>query len=123
MDKQASRASFGGPADYYDLPPNLETVMDLIDALNMGYARGNILKSVIRWGCKGPPSDLEYDLEKIRYFAAHLLRRLRTARARGEMGENLQEEESDVSGLDAFEAGCEYRKTLDMSGLPRKETE
>ena len=45
----------------------------MIEAYDMDFTRGNILKAVIRWEKK---PDLKYNLEKIIWFAKDKLRRL-----------------------------------------------
>ena len=60
-------ASDGGSTSYYDIPDDVKDVNDLILHIDAGFARGNILKAVIRMGCKeGVP--VKYDTNKIRHF-------------------------------------------------------
>ncbi len=65
---------------YYDLPKEAKRLQDVIVAKKMDYSRGNIFKATYRWDEKGVSDDpLEnkiYNLEKIRWFADDLLRRL-----------------------------------------------
>ena len=65
--------SDGGSSSYYDLPPNCDTVQDLIEAYEMDFSRANILKSVIRWEVK---PDIAYNLRKIIWYANDKLKRL-----------------------------------------------
>jgi len=129
LDKQESHASFtGGSSDYYDLRrlPNgdhCRTVMDLVVAYDMSYARAVILKAVIRWGCKGFPSNLEYDCEKIRWFASDLLCRMRSSREGTTIRIDLPEDEVDVHGSDADTLAPWQRALVDMPRVPGKETE
>lgn len=64
--------SDGGSSAYYDLPPNCQTLQDVIVGKGMSYTRGNIFKAAYRWDVKG----LEYNLRKIKWFAEDALARL-----------------------------------------------
>jgi len=67
----------GGSTFYYELPPDCQTLLDIIVKKEMTFTRGNILKGCYRWGAKPDSvSDLEYDLRKIIYFAQYELDRL-----------------------------------------------
>ena len=65
---------------YYDLPPDCKRLQDVIVAKDMNYTRGNIFKAAYRWDVKGvndnPRDNLIYNLEKIKWFADDMLRRL-----------------------------------------------
>ena len=63
---------------YYNLPPDCDTVTDVIYKMDMCYGRGNIMKAAMRWEKKGVSDDpLEnkiYNLEKIKWYADYMLR-------------------------------------------------
>jgi len=63
----------GGSSQYYDLPEGCSTVQDVIEAYDMDFTRGNLLKAVIRWEKK---PNLKYNLEKIIWFAQDKLARM-----------------------------------------------
>ena len=63
----------GGSSSYYELPPDCQTLQDIIVKKDMGFTQGNILKAVYRWDVK---PDLEYNLNKIKWFCEDALRRL-----------------------------------------------
>lgn len=69
------RTSDGGPSEYYDFPSNFDTLNDLIEYKEMGFAQGNIFKAAFRLGNKEGIS-LEYDLRKIKYYADRMLNQL-----------------------------------------------
>lgn len=69
-------ASDGGPSEYYDFPEGCNTLNDLIEHKEMSFAHGNIFKAAFRLGHKQGIS-LEYDLNKIKYYADRMLARLR----------------------------------------------
>jgi len=68
----------GGPAKYYDLPPNAVTLNDLIEFKSYNQWLGdtahlfNIFKAAWRWGIKEGTSK-EYDARKFIYSGARLL--------------------------------------------------
>lgn len=65
-------------ADYYDLPDNVKSAQDLIEYLNLNFANGNILKSLIRQhGTQTKATEEIYEAEKRYYFAERELRRVR----------------------------------------------
>ena len=68
-------ASDGGPSEYYDFPKGAETLNDIIEFKEMSFAQGNIFKAAYRMGTK-EGIDLEYDLNKIIYYANRMLDRL-----------------------------------------------
>lgn len=68
-------ASDGGPSEYYDFPEGSTTLNDLIEYKNMSFAQGNIFKAAYRLGNKEGIS-LEYDLNKIIYYAERLKNKL-----------------------------------------------
>ena len=63
----------GGSSSYYELPPDCQTLQDIIVAKDMSFTRGNIFKAAYRWDAK--PS-LQYNLEKIIWFAQDALNRI-----------------------------------------------
>ena len=76
----------GGDVNYYlinvanpkRLQPYVVEVEDLIEALNMEFAEGTILKSLIRYcklkqGLGKPGSCKKYEAEKIKYYAERLV--------------------------------------------------
>jgi hypothetical protein len=68
--------SDGGPSEYYDFPTNCTTLNDLIEYKEMSFAHGNIFKAAYRLGHKDGIS-LEYDLNKIIYYANRMLEQLK----------------------------------------------
>jgi hypothetical protein len=68
--------SDGGPSEYYDFPEGCNTLNDLIEYKRMSFAQGNIFKAAYRLGNKEGIS-LEYDLEKIKYYADRLLNQIK----------------------------------------------
>lgn len=69
-------ASDGGPSEYYDFPEGANTLNDLIEYREMSFAQGNIFKAAFRMGTKEGIS-VEYDLEKIKYYADRMLNKIR----------------------------------------------
>ena len=76
----------GGNVNYYlinipnpkRLDPYVVEVEDIIEALNMEFAEGTILKSLIRYcklkqGLGKPGSTPKYEAEKIKYYADRLV--------------------------------------------------
>jgi len=63
----------GGSSSYYELPQDCKTLQDIIVKQDMGFTQGNIFKAVYRWDKK---PDLEYNLNKIIWFAQDALDRL-----------------------------------------------
>ena len=72
-------ASDGGPSDYYDFPEGCSTLNDLIEYKGMSFAQGNIFKAAYRLGNKEGIT-LEYDLNKIKYYADRMLAQLDSER-------------------------------------------
>lgn len=68
----------GGPADYYDLPPNPKTLNDLLEYkgdqhwLGDSFHLSNIVKAAWRWGIKSG-TDKSYDARKFIYSGVRLL--------------------------------------------------
>ena len=67
----------GGSSDYYDLPFRSESLQDVIEGKDMNWSQANIFKAAYRWDEK---PNLEYNLEKIIWFATDKLRRLQKMR-------------------------------------------
>jgi hypothetical protein len=69
----------GLDAEYYDLPDTVRTAQDMIEWLNLNFANGNILKSLIREN--NPDAQKEttelYEAEKRFFYAERHLRRVR----------------------------------------------
>lgn len=63
----------GGSSSYYELPQDCETLQDIIVKQKMDFTQGNIFKAAYRWDKK---PDLEYNLNKIIWFAEDALKRL-----------------------------------------------
>ena len=76
----------GGEVNYYlinvpnpkRLAPYVVEVEDIIEALNMEFAEGTILKSLIRYcklkqGLGKPGSSKKYEAEKVKYYAERLV--------------------------------------------------
>lgn len=63
--------SDGGSTDYYNIPEGSTTLNDIIEANHMSFARGNIFKAIYRLD-KKQGVDVEYDLNKIIYFAERM---------------------------------------------------
>ena len=81
----------GGSSDYYKLEidrptsggsPYVAECNDIIEALGMNYAEGNILKAVwrhaaLRQGRGKPGSTLKYEAEKVVFFGERLVEQVR----------------------------------------------
>ena len=63
----------GGSSSYYELPRDCDTLQDVIFGQDMQWNQANIFKAAYRWDKK---PDLEYNLNKIIWFAEDALRRL-----------------------------------------------
>lgn len=63
----------GGSSSYYEIPSDCQTLQDIIVKQDMCFTQGNIFKAAYRWDKK---PDLEYNLNKIIWFAEDALRRL-----------------------------------------------
>lgn len=68
--------SDGSSTSYYALPDGAKELLDLIMHKNMSYPVANIFKACYRLGEKDG-NDLEYDLNKIIFFAQYLKDNLR----------------------------------------------
>ena len=76
----------GGDSSYYEIPPDCKTLQDIIVKQEMSFTQGNIFKACYRWDKK---PDLEYNLNKIIWFAQDALDRIyaeRHPRNRDETG-------------------------------------
>lgn len=71
--------SDGGSSAYYKLPASATDLMDLIEAEEMSFARGNMFKALFRLGKKAG-TDVEYDLNKLQWF----LDRMREMHSKGQ---------------------------------------
>jgi hypothetical protein len=63
--------STGGSTSYYEIPDGATELNDLIEAMGMCFALGNIFKACYRLGEKAD-TDLLYDINKIIFFAERL---------------------------------------------------
>jgi len=76
------REPTGLDAPYYDLPANIHSAQDLIEYLDLDFANGNILKSLIREnGSQTKATDELYEAEKRYYFAERHLRNVQRKQA------------------------------------------
>jgi len=67
----------GGPTDYYDLDSNWTGVGDIIDARNMSFNQGNILKVAFCFNVGRHEATNEVrELNKVIYYAQRELARL-----------------------------------------------
>jgi hypothetical protein len=74
MSRDQQRAqNNGGSSSYYELPKDCDTLQDVIYGQDMQWNQANIFKAAYRWDKK---PDLEYNLNKIIWFAEDALRRL-----------------------------------------------
>ena len=76
----------GGDSSYYEIPPDCKTLQDIIVKQEMSFTQGNIFKACYRWDKK---PDLEYNLNKIKWFAQDAFDRIyaeRHPRNRDETG-------------------------------------
>ena len=68
----------GLDCDYYDFPESIHSAQDMIEWLNLNFANGNILKSLIREsGAATKETDTLYEAEKRYFFAGRELERVR----------------------------------------------
>ena len=72
--------SDGGSTSYFELPDHATELRHLISYKNMSKSRGDIFKACYRLGEK-EGAEIEYDLNKIKFFAEDLLEMYK----RGEM--------------------------------------
>ena len=71
------RQATGLDAPYYDLPDNIHSTQDLIEYLDLNFANGNILKSLIRqYGSQTKATEDIYEAQKRYYFAKRELQRV-----------------------------------------------
>jgi len=71
-----TKKSNGKSTSYYNIPAGSVDLQDLIEYKNMSFSRGNIFKAVYRLGDK-EGVDLEYDINKIIWFAKRLKKELK----------------------------------------------
>ena len=75
------RQPTGLDAPYYDLPENIHSAQDLIEYLDLNFANGNILKSLVRqYGSATKNTEEIYEAEKRYFFAERELRRVQKAK-------------------------------------------
>ena len=68
----------GGNTDYYKIQPEWTTLNDVIEARDMSFAQGNILKSAFTLNTsRHKGTHTERELNKIIYYAERLLRQLK----------------------------------------------
>ncbi|MAN62770.1 MAG: hypothetical protein CMI60_12585 [Parvibaculum sp.] len=84
----------GGSSSYYQIPPDCKTLQDIIVKQGMDFTQGNIFKAAYRWDKK---PNLEYNLNKIIWFAEDALRRLYESDSNNPRGYS---DESERSGND-----------------------
>lgn len=71
----------GGDTDYYRLPPNCKTLMDLIEFKSMSFAQGEIFKAIYAFNERaeratdGSSSKLR-EANKVLYYAQRIVRQL-----------------------------------------------
>ena len=68
--------SDGRSTSYYEIPEDTYEIQDLIEHKGMSFAQGNIFKAAYRLGGKAG-SSIEYDLNKIIWFAERMLEEIR----------------------------------------------
>ena len=80
-DEKCERQPTGLDAPYYDLPENIHSAQDLIEYLDLNFANGNILKSLVRqYGSATKNTEEIYEAEKRYFFAERELRRVQKAK-------------------------------------------
>lgn len=84
----------GGSSSYYELPEDCGTLQDIIVKQEMDFTQGNIFKAAYRWDKK---PDLEYNLNKIIWFAQDALDRLYAADPNNPRSENYDGQDSNRS--------------------------
>jgi hypothetical protein len=72
IDTSSKITSDGGSTSYYRLPPHATELRHLISHKRMSKSRGDIFKACYRLNEK-EGSDIEYDLNKIKFFIDDLL--------------------------------------------------
>ena len=97
MPLKEQQMNSGLDCDYYDFPENIHCAQDMIEWLNLNFANGNILKSLIREsGAETKETDSLYEAEKRYFFAGRELERVRNLpkreKARGCMSNGIKEE-------------------------------
>lgn len=69
----------GGKTDYYQLDPKWEQAQDIIEARNMNFSQGNILKAAFCFNTqRHSGTNYERELRKIIWFAERELERIST---------------------------------------------
>lgn len=68
----------GGTTDYYQIQPNWKQAQDIIEARNMNFSQGNILKAAFCFNTeRHSGTNYERDLNKIIWFAQRELQRIK----------------------------------------------
>jgi len=68
----------GGSTDYYQLPPNVTDLQDLIEHRQMNFSQGNMFKALYRANVESNThSSYERDLNKIIWYAQRELSRIK----------------------------------------------
>jgi len=75
-ESRIMKQSDGGSTDYYKLPRSVRECQDVIEALNMTFAQGNIQKAIWRI-CSGGSENPVYDYKKIIWFAQREIQRIK----------------------------------------------
>ena len=77
--KSAKSSNNGGDTDYYRINPDWKMAQDIIEARNMNFSQGNILKAAFTFNIgRHDASTYERELNKIIYFANRELERIST---------------------------------------------
>ena len=90
---------------YYDLPPDCNTLTDVMYKMDMDYLRGNIFKACYRWERKGisddPRENILYNLDKITWYADYLRRAYYEEEYQRALDKgNVREMQNDEAGWD-----------------------
>lgn len=87
LANSANSANNGGTTDYYQIQPNWKQAQDIIEARDMNFSQGNILKAAF---CFNTPrhsgTNYERELNKIIWFAQRELERIQSIHS----SENLE---------------------------------
>lgn len=96
-NEQKQPLNNGGSSSYYELPPDCDTLQDIIVKQEMSFTQGNIFKAAYRWDKK---PDLEYNLNKIIWFAQDALDRLYAQDPSNPRGCNYEHDRQSSTGKD-----------------------
>ncbi len=81
QDEAASSLNNGGSTDYYQLKPEWKDCLDIVEARNMNYSQGNILKSAFTFNIgRHDGTNYERELNKIIFFAEREKKRISDAK-------------------------------------------